>query len=75
MHFREHPLGDAYGHGGGGPGYTTYAMHYPDLDGASFTLSLVLNKSLPQTPFDLADKITRFYLDYAERWPFCTQPV
>ncbi len=75
MHFREHPLGDAYGHGGGGPGYTTYAMHYPDLDGASFTLSLVMNKSLPQTPFDLADKIARFYLDYAERWPLYTQPV
>ncbi len=63
MHFREHPLGDAYGHGGGGPGYTTYALHYPALAGGPFTLSLVLNKSLPQTPFDLADRIVRFYLD------------
>ncbi len=63
MHSREDPLGDAYGHGGGGPGYTTYARHYPDLKGAPFTLSLVLNKTLPQTPFDLADEIVRSYLD------------
>lgn len=63
MHSREDPLGDAYGHGGGGPGYTTYARHYPDLKGAPYTLSLVLNKSLPQTPFDLADEIVRYYLD------------
>jgi D-alanyl-D-alanine carboxypeptidase len=64
MHSRKDPLGDAYGHGGGGPGYTTYARHYPDLKGASFTLSLVLNKTLPQTPFDLADDVVRSYLNY-----------
>ncbi len=66
MHFRKHPLGDFYGHGGGGPGYTTYALHYPTLAGGPFSLSLVLNKSLPQTPFDLADKIARFYLNPAQ---------
>jgi D-alanyl-D-alanine carboxypeptidase len=63
MHSRRDPLGDAYGHGGGGPGYTTYARHYPDLKGRPFTLSLVLNKTLPQTPFDLADDIVRSCLD------------
>ncbi|MEO5715071.1 MAG: serine hydrolase domain-containing protein [Luteolibacter sp.] len=62
MHSRNDPLGDAYGHGGGGPGYTTYARHYPDLKGCPFTLSLVLNKSLPQTPFDLADEMVRSYV-------------
>jgi D-alanyl-D-alanine carboxypeptidase len=62
MHFRNAPLGKAYGHGGGGPGYTTYAMHYPNLKGSSFTISLVLNKTLAATPFGLADKITRAYL-------------
>lgn len=62
MHFRDDPLGEAYGHGGGGPGYTTYARHYPDLDGRPFTLALVLNKSLPRTPFDLADEIVRICL-------------
>ncbi|RYD36989.1 MAG: class A beta-lactamase-related serine hydrolase, partial [Verrucomicrobiaceae bacterium] len=65
MHFRLDPLGDAYGHGGGGPGYTTYARHYPDLMGQPFTLSLVLNKSLPQTPFPLADEIVRLHLSAA----------
>ena len=64
MHSRNDPLGDAYGHGGGGPGYTTYARHYPDLIGAPFTLSLVLNKTLPQTPFDLADAIVRSYVEH-----------
>ncbi len=64
MHFRKDPLGDSFGHGGGGPGYTTYARHYPDLSGVPFTLSLVLNKALPQTPFDLADQIVRSYLDH-----------
>ena len=66
MHFRNDPLGIAYGHGGGGPGYTTYARHYPELNGSPFTLSLVLNKTLPQTPFDLTDEIVRSYLDRAE---------
>ena len=64
MHSRNDPLGDAYGHGGGGPGYTTYARHYPDLNGSPFTLSLVLNKTLPQTPFDLADNIVRSYVEW-----------
>ena len=63
MHGRNSPLGDSYGHGGGGPGYTTYAVHYPDLEGHSFTVSLVLNKSLPQTPFGLADEIVMNYIE------------
>ena len=67
MHFRKDPLGDAYGHGGGGPGYTTYARHYPALQGAPFTLSLVLNKTLPTTPFDLADEIVGSFLDFSAR--------
>ncbi len=62
MHFRNAPLGSAYGHGGGGPGYTTYATHYPDLGGDRVTISLVVNKSLPETPFSLADEIARHYL-------------
>ena len=64
MHSRKDPLGDAYGHGGGGPGYTTYARHYPELMGVPFTLSLVLNKTLPQTPFDLADDIVLSYVGH-----------
>ena len=59
MHSRNSPLGDGYGHGGGGPGYTTYAVHYPNLAGDSVTLSIVLNKSLPETPFSLADDLIR----------------
>ena len=62
MNVRNDPLGEAYGHGGGGPGYTTYARHYPDLKGSSFTISLVLNKTLPTTPFSLADEIVRAYI-------------
>jgi len=63
MHFRKAPLGDSYGHGGGGPGYTTYALHFPDLEGDSVSLSMVLNKSLAQTPFRLADDVIRHYIE------------
>ncbi|MDA3872511.1 MAG: serine hydrolase [Kiritimatiellae bacterium] len=63
MHGRNSPLGDGYGHGGGGPGYTTFAIHYPNLEGSSVSVSLVLNKSLPQTPFDLADEIVKHYIE------------
>ncbi|MCH2074283.1 MAG: beta-lactamase family protein [Puniceicoccaceae bacterium] len=62
MHFKKSPLGIAYGHGGSGPGYTTYALHYPDLNGNSLSISMVLNRRLPQTPFSLADDITSHYL-------------
>lgn len=62
MHGRNDPLGVAYGHGGGGPGYTTYVRHYPQLAGRPFTLSLVLNKTLSETPFSLADEIVRGFL-------------
>ncbi len=65
MHSKHDPLGDAYGHGGG-PGYTTYARHYPDLNGSPFTLSFVLNKTLPTTPFTLADNITRLLRSYRQ---------
>ena len=61
MHGRNSPLGDSYGHGGGGPGYTTFALHYPELDGNSVSFSLVLNKSLPQTPFGLMDQLVMHY--------------
>ncbi|MCP4706291.1 MAG: beta-lactamase family protein [candidate division Zixibacteria bacterium] len=64
MHGRNEPLGEAYGHGGGGPGYTTYAKHYPNLLGTPFTLSLVLNKTLPSTPFGLADDIINKYIKF-----------
>jgi len=63
MHHKNSPLGDGYGHGGGGPGYSTYAVHYPDLNGSSFTVSLVLNKNLPQFPFGLPDEIVRNYIE------------
>lgn len=62
MHGHNDPLGEAYGHGGGGPGYTTYARHYPALKGSSFTISLVLNKTLQRTPFGLVDEIVRAYI-------------
>ncbi len=62
MHGRNEPLGEAYGHGGGGPGYTTYAKHYPNLIGNEFTLGLVLNSTLPLTPFELADDIVSEYI-------------
>ncbi len=61
MHARNSPVGDWFGHGGGGPGYTTFAAHFPDLEDNSVSISLVLNKSMPQTPFALADKIIRHY--------------
>ncbi len=59
MHSRYHPLGEAYGHGGGGPGYSTYVQCYPSLNGRPFSLALVINKSDAPTPFELADRITR----------------
>lgn len=62
MHGRNEPLGEAYGHGGGGPGYTTYAKHYPELLGTSFTLCLVLNRTIPATPFRLADNIVSTFV-------------
>ena len=62
MHFRKCPLGDSYGHGGGGPGYTTYATHFSNLKGNHLSVSLVLNKSMPQTPFDLTHEIVEHYL-------------
>ncbi|MDF1811507.1 MAG: serine hydrolase [Verrucomicrobiales bacterium] len=63
LHFRNSPLGDAYGHGGGGPGYTTYAVHFPNLNEKSVSISLVLNRSLPETPFSLADEIVNHYIE------------
>ncbi len=63
MHFRKSPLGDAFGHGGGGPGYTTYATHFPNLEGESVSISLVLNRTLPKTPFGLAERIIAHYVD------------
>lgn len=62
MHGRNDPLGASYGHGGCGPGYTTYVRHYPKLSGRPFTVSLVLNKGLPRTPFELADAIVQGFL-------------
>lgn len=46
-----------YGHGGGGPGDTTYARHYPDHNGQQITIAMVVNASLADTPFELADEI------------------
>lgn len=63
MHFKNSPLGDAYGHGGGGPGYTTYATHFPNLEGNRVSISLVLNRSMPETPFGLADEIIKQYIE------------
>lgn len=63
MHERNSPLGDAFGHGGGGPGYTTYALHYPALAGNKVSIAMVLNKSLPETPFRLTNQLVRHYLD------------
>jgi D-alanyl-D-alanine carboxypeptidase len=62
MHARNERLGEAYGHGGSGPGYTTYAKHYLSLLGKSFTLSLVVNRTIPSTPFGLADDIISEYI-------------
>ena len=56
-------LDEAYGHGGGGPGYTPYAQCYPSLAERPFSLAIVINKSMNQTPFELADRITRHYLE------------
>jgi len=64
MHTQNDPLGNAYGHGGGGPGYTSLATCYPRLYSAPFSLCIVINRSLPTTPFDLADKITRSFVDF-----------
>jgi hypothetical protein len=44
-------------------GYTTYATHFPNLEGKSVSISLVLNKNLPQTPFHLTEKIITHYVD------------
>ena len=57
MSMKNDPQGANYGHGGGGPGYTTYARHYPDHNGKHITIALVVNASLPQTPFELTDQI------------------
>jgi D-alanyl-D-alanine carboxypeptidase len=57
MSVNNDPQGRSYGHGGGGPGYTTYARHYPDVNGQQQSIAIVVNTSLPTTPFDLADEI------------------
>ena len=67
MHFRNAPLGDSFGHGGGGPGYTTYATHFPNLRGKRVSIAIVLNKSMPQTPFSLANDIINHYVEVDTR--------
>jgi D-alanyl-D-alanine carboxypeptidase len=62
MHVRNDPLGNAYSHGGGGPGYTTYATCYPAVYGAPFSICFVINRNLPTTPIALADKIARSFV-------------
>ncbi|MDD5201203.1 MAG: serine hydrolase [Terrimicrobiaceae bacterium] len=57
------PPGEAFGHGGGGPGYTTYARCYPTRFGAPLSLCLVINTSLPATPFRLADEIVKRFAE------------
>ncbi|MGJ8656718.1 MAG: serine hydrolase domain-containing protein [Akkermansiaceae bacterium] len=51
------PQGRNYGHGGGGPGYTTYARHYPNHQSKQISIALVINATLSMTPFDLTDEI------------------
>jgi D-alanyl-D-alanine carboxypeptidase len=64
MHVRNDPLGNAYGHGGGGPGYTTYAQCHPSLCGAPFSLCFVINQSLPTTPLEIAAAISRAFFNF-----------
>lgn len=57
MSVNHDPQGRYYGHGGGGPGYTTYARHYPNHEDKQISIAFVVNASLAITPFDLADQI------------------
>lgn len=57
MSFDNDPHGGNYGHGGGGPGYSNYAKHLPDVNGHQVTVVSVVNASLPQTPFQIANCI------------------
>lgn len=37
------PLGKEYGHGGGGPGWSLYAGHWPDLEGRRVSMAVLCN--------------------------------
>lgn len=39
----EGPFGPSYGHGGGGPGWSVQAMHWPELRGHRLTLAVLCN--------------------------------
>jgi D-alanyl-D-alanine carboxypeptidase len=45
--------GGLYGHGGGGPGYCSWAMVLPDFDGRTIVLAIFCNTSMGGQPLDL----------------------
>lgn len=54
----DYPLGETYGHGGGGPGYGIYANYMPSLKGgAPATFCAVCNSTLREVPWHLWSRV------------------
>ena len=45
--------GGLFGHGGGGPGFNTWAMHLPGLGEGGLTMAIFCNASMDEHPFGL----------------------
>ncbi len=53
------PFGLVAGHGGGGPGYSTAAFHFPDVAGHRLTSVSLANRDQPDLGLDLAFALAR----------------
>jgi D-alanyl-D-alanine carboxypeptidase len=55
----EWPHGALYGHGGGGPGFNTWAMVVPEFYGRRLVLVVFCNTSIGSQPFKLVQDLVR----------------
>jgi D-alanyl-D-alanine carboxypeptidase len=56
-HDPDYPLGETYGHGGGGPGYGIYAGYMPNLKGKPAIFCAMCNSSLKEPPWHLWSRV------------------
>ena len=56
-HDPDYPLGETYGHGGGGPGYGIYAGYMPNVEGAPAVFCAMCNASLHEPPWHLWSRV------------------
>ena len=53
----DYPLGDSYGHGGGGPGYGIYAGYMKNKKGVSSSFCAMCNSTLSEVPCHLWSRV------------------